>query len=194
MSFSRGSLTMPFSASPRARGQAQPRWCRVGVEREQEPGYGTAVYVHRQGQPRAGGSPLRPPLIMSTRVCPSGEHRVTTPSSGCRTGRNPLRCTACTFCRSGHGVAAPARLFVCGMPRSRVEARRLETLPPTLMLNSVEQYGVSKILTHEIELLDTCASAKAVMIIFCVVTGAIRGQPAHSCTRWRTEGYGSPCR
>jgi hypothetical protein len=29
------------------------------------------------------------------------------------------------------------------------------------MLNSVEQCGVSKLLTHEIELLDTCASAKA---------------------------------
>ena len=40
----------------------------MGVEREEEPGYDTAVYVHRQSQPRAGGSPLRPPLIMSTRV------------------------------------------------------------------------------------------------------------------------------
>jgi hypothetical protein len=133
----------------------------VGVEREQEPGYDMAVYVHRQGQPRAGGSPLRPPLIMSTRVWSiwrtSSDHAVFRLPA-------PLETVAPhrgTFCRSGHGVAASARLFVCGMPRLRVEARRLETLPPTLMLNSVKQCGVSKLLTHETELLDTCASAKA---------------------------------
>jgi hypothetical protein len=78
-------LAMPFSASPRARGQARPRLYRVGRARS-----GTRP---RRGCPRpspvsATGdrpacAPLRPPLSSPPACGPSGEHRAATTSSGC---------------------------------------------------------------------------------------------------------------
>jgi hypothetical protein len=161
------------------RDRGRTRW----VERDQEPGHDAAVHIHRQCQARAPDRPAHSFVhhyqvhrrvvhlenIEQPRRLQAARHRA-----------KPLR--------RNRGTIAGARNFGSRLrrhaPAHGVEARRLETRLPTLVLNSVEQCGAGQLLTLEIELLDTALDDGA----------NFRGKPIRTLRRaaWCQDQAGGP--